>query len=164
MKTPDVNSRGNTTVPVASSGVTPLSPTPLTNPLTPNVSSIDNASTSSVSTVTSPINFTAAQIKQLQSQVNELLRQQNIQISPNLSLEQQQSIVSSLLTQQLKNLLSNTMALQQTSTTSHSIPDTTTTNTSIEQVTKYNDIFKNINQLALQGNLIFKQNVFPHTV
>lgn len=94
--------------------------------------------------MTSPINFTAAQIKQLQSQVNELLRQQNIQISPNLSLEQQQSIVSSLLTQQLKNLLSNAMALQPT--TSHSsIPSTTTTTTAVEQVTKYNDIFKNIN-------------------
>ena len=93
--------------------------------------------------MTSPINFTAAQIKQLQSQVNELLRQQNIQISPNLSLEQQQSIVSTLLTQQLKNLISNSsMMLPQAPTTSHSIPDTT--NTAVEQVTKYN-VFENIN-------------------
>lgn len=95
--------------------------------------------------MTSPINFTAAQIKQLQSQVNELLRQQNIQISPNLSLEQQQSIVSTLLTQQLKNLISNSsMVLPPTSTTSHSISDTTATNTAVEQVTKYN-VLMNIN-------------------
>ena len=95
--------------------------------------------------MTSPINFTAAQIKQLQSQVNELLRQQNIQISPNLSLEQQQSIVSTLLTQQLKNLISNSsMILPPTSTTSHNISDTTATNTAVEQVTKYN-VFMNNN-------------------